>query len=450
MGARRMSAADAVWFRGENARNPMMISSILWFDRPLDVDRLRSVIEDRLLDRHPVFRQRIVPSHLPVRLPKWEDDPDFDLDHHLDVVELPAPGDHGELERRCGVQRSTPLDHDRPLWMGHVFQGYRGSGSALHLRIHHSIGDGLALMRLLLSLADEHTSGEVPIAEPTGMHLGHALFHGAEHVVAEAARLAVHPTRLLPTVRQAASAVAWAGRLLAPDLVPSSILIGRPNGVKVMAWDPDGFPLDAVKAAGSGAGATVNDVLLTLLTGALHGYLDERDALVDEAVVVVPVNLRPPDEPLPRMLGNRIGLLPIRLPVGLTDPDERLASLQQRIGELKDSPAPPVSRLLLMGTTLGTPAFERAIHRINQLRSSGVVTNVPGPAEPIHLAGARIVGTVGWGGMTGHLNLSVAFVSLNGRIFPGIVSDEGITPDPAAILEHVHSAWDAFRHRVAA
>lgn len=444
MTTRRLSPADAIWFRGENARNPMTISSILWFDRPMDVDRLRRIVEERLLDRHPVFRERIVPSLNPMWMPRWEEDRGFDLSRHIEVVDLPAPGDHAELERRCSVQRSTPLDRARPLWKAHVFQGYRGTASAMHVRIHHSLGDGLALMRLLLSLADEHGPDQMPLAEPAGMHLARDLVARAERAVAHASRLAFHPDEIARTARLGADVARWSGRLLTPDLVPDSILLGRPSGTKRMAWNPDGLPLDAVKEAAHAAGATVNDVLLAVLTGALHDYLTERDALVDEAVVYMPVNLRPPDEPLPRVLGNRIGLLPIRLPVGLPDPASRLAELRERIGVLKRSPAPPLSRSLMMLTTYGTPTTERAVHRLNQLRSTGVVTNVPGPAEPIHLAGARILGTVGWGGMTGHLNAGVSFVSLTGRIFYGLVTDEAVTPDPERILAHVQQSWEHF------
>lgn len=441
--ARRMSPADAVWYRGENARNPMMVSSVLWFDRPLDVAALRERVVERQLERHPVFRQRIVPSRNPLLMPRWVDDPDFDLDRHLEVVDLPAPGDHATLQAMCSQQRSRPLDRARPLWQAHVFQGYRGSGSALHVRVHHSVGDGLALMRLLLSLADESDDGTVPLADPPAMHLGTEFLHLAEQSVNGVGRLARHPTSAIGGVARGVDTARWAVRLLVPPLPAASMLIGRPDGTKVMAWDPEGLPLDAVKAAGREAGATVNDVLLTVLTGALHRYLAEHDGLVDEVLVMVPVNLRPADEPLPRELGNRIGLLPIMLPVGLSRPADRLQTLQARIAELKDSPAPVLSRLLLTGTSLLTPVGERAIHRLNQLRSTGVVTNVPGPVAPIHLAGARVDGVIGWGGMTGHLNLSVAFISLAGRVFPGVVTDQGITPDPERILAHLHEEWEA-------
>jgi diacylglycerol O-acyltransferase / wax synthase len=84
---------------------------------------------------------------------------------------------------------------------------------------------------------------------------------------------------------------------------------------------------------------------------------------------------------------------------------------------------------------------ERAIHRLNQWYSTGVITNVPGPRSPLHLAGARLVGTVGWGGMTGHLNLGAAFISLDGRVFSGLVTDEAITPDPDRLLAMIGDEW---------
>jgi diacylglycerol O-acyltransferase / wax synthase len=88
-------------------------------------------------------------------MPRWEDDPDFSIDHHLKVTTLPEPGDHALLQQRCSEERSHPLDPDRPLWLATLYQGYRGDGAALHVRIHHSLGDGLALMQLLLMLVDE-------------------------------------------------------------------------------------------------------------------------------------------------------------------------------------------------------------------------------------------------------------------------------------------------------
>jgi hypothetical protein len=216
-----------------------------------------------------------------------------------------------------------------------------------------------------------------------------------------------------------------------------------------MAWDPDGFPLDEVKATAKAADATINDLLMTVMTGGMHRYLVERDALVEDVAMMIPVNLRRPGAPLPRRLGNRIGLLPLRLPVGIADPIVRLRILQDRMNELKRSPAPVVSRGLIVATTLFTPVVERGIHRLNQLRSTGVLTNVPGPREAFHIGGAELLGTMGWGGMTAHLNLSAAFISLNGRVFPGLVTDAAITPDPEEILAHLAEEYRVVREAIA-
>jgi diacylglycerol O-acyltransferase len=445
---RMMSPADAVWYLGEDAANPMTISAVLWSDERPDRDALRRVVEERLLDRHPVFRQRVVPSRVPGVLPRWADVEDLDLDEHLRFVALPAPGDHATLEQVCSDERSTPLDRDRPLWSVTVYEGYRGAGAALHARLHHSIGDGLALMQLLLTLADEHRPDEVPLVDPPPWT--DELRHLGRRAVTAAAELALHPRGLAGTLRDTADAVAWGARLLAPALPEKHALLGHPEGRKRMVWDPDGFPLEDLRGAAHARGVTINDLLLNVLAGALRRELAEGGDVVDEVLMMVPVNLRRPGTPLPRHLGNRIGLLPILLPVGTEDPEARLRTIQQRMDGLKDSPAPVVSRALLLGTSLVTPAVERRIHRLNQLRSTGVVTNVPGPRTPLHVAGARIRGTVGWGGMTGHLNLGAAFVSLDGRVFPGLVTDAAITPEPRRILDHVRDEWASATGRPAA
>lgn len=438
MGA-MMAPADAVWFLGESAENPMTISAILWFDRSPDPAGLRAAIEERILERHPVFLQRAVPPRIPGTLPRWEDAPDFDLDAHVRTFSLPDPGDQATLQTVCSEERSTPLDRQRPLWAVSVHEGYRGDGCAIHARIHHSIGDGLALMQLLLTLADEYDETAVPVADPAPF--GREALRLGGQAASMAARFVRHPTQAVHAVRTTAQATAWGVRLLTPTYAERTGLLGRPKGTKVMAWDPDGLPLAALRETAHRRGVTINDLVLTAMSGGFHRYLAERDELVDDVLVMVPINLRRPGEALPRHLGNRIGLLPILLPVRSGDPDERLRILRARVEELKGSPAPAISRTLLLATSLLTPPLERGIHRFNQLWSTGVVTNVPGPRETLHVAGARLLGTIGWGGMTGHLNLGAGFVSLDGRVFSGFVTDEAITSDPGRLLEHVQQEW---------
>ena len=440
--ARRMSPGDAVWYLGENRVNPMTISSIMWFDRPLDVELLRARFQERLLDRYPIMRQRIVASRLPGLMPLWVDDPDFDLDEHISEDRLPAPGDQAALQDWCSEERTIPLDRTRPMWHVSVLQGYRGDGCAVHVRIHHSIGDGLAMMALLLTIVDEFDPLTVSVRDRSVAELVSNAFGTGTHVFAKGAHLALHPGEIRDIARDGAEMAEWAGRLLAPQMVQRTVLQGTPDGTKRMAWDPDGFDLAEVKRIARTNNATVNDVVMTVMSGALHRYLADRDALVEDIAMMIPVNLRRPGAPLPRNLGNRIGLLPLKLPVSTDDPRARLAILQRRMQELKDSPAPIVSRMLIVTTTMFTPVIERGIHRINQLRSTGVLTNVPGPQLPLHIGGSELLGTIGWGGMTANLNLSAAFVSVNGSIFPGLVTDAAITPDPEQVLAEVAAEWE--------
>lgn len=434
-----MSPADAVWLRGETRRNPMTISTVLWLDGPVDVDVLRERVEERVVARHPAFRQRIVAPRVPGGLPRWADT-EVDLDEHLSVIDLPPPGEHALLEARCSLERSTPLDPDRPRWHATIYQGYGGHGTAIHTRLHHSLGDGTSLLRLVLSLCDD----EGPVAEPDGGRRSPArraqdlLATLTERLDGEGA----DPSAVLGAGRELAAAARWTTRLVLPDRVQRNVFHGTPHGTKRMVWDPQGWPLDAVESAGATADVTVNDVLLTILTTGLHRYLVARDALVDELQIMMPISLRDPSEPLPPRFGNRIGLLPVLLPVGCVDPGEQLRRLHAQTTRLKRSPAPVISHALLTASALATPRGTRWLHRANQLRSTGVITNVPGPSGPWYLTGSRVLGTVGWGGLTGGLNLTGSFLTLDERVYVGFVTDTAVVAEPDQLLGAVRGAWN--------
>ncbi len=437
--SRRMSPGDAVWIRGDTPQNQVLISAVLWFDEPLGPSALERILVERLLERHPVFSQRIISLPVPGLMPRWVDDEDFDLADHLHIVDLPPPGDHELLQQLCSEERSTPLDPTKPLWSVTLYRGYRGDGSALHVRIHHSFGDGLALMQLLLSLVDEFDPATVPVIDPLPA-AAHARML-TQRTLRGVTGLARAPSHGVDLARELADVAGWSARLLRPVPAPPSLLQGLPSGHKRMVWSPDGLPVSALLDAAHEHGVKANDLLLTVMTGGLRRYLDERDAVVEDVLVMVPINLRPPGLALPRHLGNLIGLMPVLLPVGRDDPEERLVRIREQTAQLKSSRAPAVSRGLLIATTLLTPGIERAIHRLNQRFSTGVVTNVIGPDLRLHLAGARMVGAIGWGGATGNLNLSAGFISVGGRVFGGLVTDAAITPDPERVLSHVEAEW---------
>jgi len=158
--ARHLSSADAAWLHMDRPTNLMVINSVLLFDEPVDWERVKEVTERRLIDRYPKFRQRVVESRVPLRAPSWQDDPDFELEHHMHHLALPAPGDASALQELVGDLITMPLDRNRPLWHAYMVDGF-GDGCALIVRMHHCIADGIALARVMLSLTDAESDAGV-------------------------------------------------------------------------------------------------------------------------------------------------------------------------------------------------------------------------------------------------------------------------------------------------
>ena len=145
-----MSPVDHAWLRMDEPSNLMIINGVLVMDEPVSFDRLKALLRRRLLSIRR-FRQHII--HVKGD-PFWEEDPEFDLDHHLQRMEMPRPGDDNVLREIISSLMSEPLDIKRPLWSFYLLEGYKGQGCVLMGRLHHCIGDGMALLLVLLSLTD--------------------------------------------------------------------------------------------------------------------------------------------------------------------------------------------------------------------------------------------------------------------------------------------------------
>jgi diacylglycerol O-acyltransferase len=422
---------------------------VLWFEEPMDLERGREVVRERLVERFPRFRQRIVEPRGGVGLPYWADDPNFDLERHFHHIALPAPGDTAALQELVGDLISTPLDRSKPLWDIYVIDGY-GSGMAQVTRMHHSIADGIALARVLLSMTDERpdagisppaegrvTRGRLaPVARPlaAGAHLiGAALHEGIEvlsHPVSELGDL-------VGTTAEDSRALA---KLLLTPPEHDNVLRGELGVGQKVTWT-DRISLDQVKAIGHATGTTVNDVLVAAITGALRRYLIDRHSLVDELRAMVPFNLRPLDQPLPRELGNRFGLVYLQLPVGIRGRRQRLDEIHRRMNSIKRSPEGAVSYGILGVIGLTPPQIEQRLVDMFASKSTLVLTNVPGPRQPVYFAGTRVAGVIPWVPAGGSIGLGVSIFSYAGRVTVGIRVDAGVIPDPAAIVE-------AFEHEL--
>lgn len=403
----RMSGVDTAWYRMEAAGNPMMVTGLVRFTDRVDLGRLRRLVETGLVGRYPRFRQRVVGPVLPLGRPRWSDDPAFDLDRHLTERTL-GSGDLGGLLDQLA---STPLDRSRPLWSLTLVRG-GADGDALIARFSHCIADGVALARMVLSLAD----GEPELAasvqrrpRPRGV---------------TAARLVGQGLLTLP-------------RLVALPRAPRTVLRGRLSGAKRLAWSPP-VPLDEIKALGRATGATVNDVLLNTAAGALRRVLGEG---VGDLRAAIPVDLRDPAAPVG--LGNRFGLVVLALPVGVADAARRLALLKRRMDALKSSP-----EALVTFTTLGVlgvlPAVvERLVLRLLGSKATLVLTNVPGPSAPLAFAGSDVRELQYWVPQTDGVGVGVSILSYAGQVTLGVAADAVALPDPGRLVEAFRRELDA-------
>jgi WS/DGAT/MGAT family acyltransferase len=411
--------------------NLMVVNSVMWFDDVLDRGDLRKVLQERLVDRFPRFRQRAVEDHGVW----WEDAVDFDLEAHLHDVELPAPAGRAELEDFVSRTVSAPLDHSRPLWDLYVVTPFQGAGSALFFRMHHAIADGIALARVLLSLTDDVESASVEIDEPTEEH-GSRLLGADDGLWHEAIGLATHPLRSIGLAQAAVADTTALAKLLLIPPDRHTALRGRTGHEKAVVWS-DPIPLGRVKDFGHEAGATVNDVLLAAVAGAVRSHLVRRRSPVHDIRAIVPFNLRPLDKPLPAELGNKFGLVYLSLPVTAADRHDRLREMSRRMTAIKHSAEGLVAYGILELIGLAPAAVENLAIDIFASKGTGVMTNVPGPRRTVTLAGVPLRGTIGWVPTSGELGLGVAIFSYAGDVTIGLCVDRGLVPDVRQLLDDI-------------
>jgi diacylglycerol O-acyltransferase / wax synthase len=451
----RMSRVDTAWLRMDSDRNLMMIVAV-WLLRPaLGYAALCERLQSKLLG-YARFRQRVEQETL---LTHWVDDDDFDIRRH--VVRERLARRRGQTERaalqaRLSELAATPLDHARALWQAHLIEHYE-DGSALIVRIHHCIADGIALNAVLLSVADGGTelhplmhrdaagadngrNGDWlvdavvrPLTELTVKTVG---MYGDG--VVRALQLLAHPQQPLAGsaelgragVRVLRDAAALA---LLPDDSPT-LLKGTLSGRKAVAWcEP--VPLDQVKAVGKALGCSVNDVLLSCVAGAIGHYLHGRgdDPTGKEIRAMVPVNLRPLQEAW--QLGNRFGLAPLVLPIGINNPVERLYAVRERMHALKGSYQPLLAYALLAVSGALTKPLQAALSNVFLRKTTAVMTNVPGPTAPIKFCGSTLRQHISWVPTSGDVGVGVSIVSYAGGVQFGLISDSRRCPDPQAIID---------------
>jgi len=405
-----LSHVDAAWLRMDSPVNAMVITSALLFEGAVPFAAIEALIAERLLP-HLRFRQRVVDLGLPLLAPCWELDPAFDLRAHLHHVRVPAPADKAAFADLLSDLMSLRLDHDHPLWQAYIVDDAPG-GTALVVRLHHCIGDGVALVRLLLSLCD----GSHPVLPHEVGLRPPPKTHGAVELA-----------------KRAASQAATLGRLLLLPADAATPLKGPLGTRKLVAWS-EPMPLEGVKAAAQRFGATVNDVLSAALTGALREYLVRRDCMHDGLQVrsMVPVFLR--DEET-EGLGNHFGLVFLDYPVGLADGAARVREIKRSMDALKCADDATVAFGVLDAIGIASAELEHIALEIFTRKATLLTTNVPGPPEPVTLAGSKVHELLVWAPVSGYIGLGVTLISYAGHVRMGVNADARLVESPSEIVE---------------
>jgi diacylglycerol O-acyltransferase / wax synthase len=455
----RMGKVDTAWLRMDSPANLMMIVGV-WVLKPgVSHAAVCARIQERLL-QYPRFTQRVVQD---AGGATWVADRQFDIHQHVVVETLahtPRGREQEALQDRVAELATTPLNPKRPLWQFHLVPHYQG-GSALILRVHHCIADGIALIAVTQSLVDggaspPKRSARAPQREglegaqdwiensllgPFTKLAVRALGVAGEGAVKSFGMLGDPQKGLEQGVaasadlaRQAVQVAGDAAALvLMADDSPTR-LKGTPGPHKKVAWCPP-IPLAEVRAVGKALNCSINDVLMSCVAGAISQYLQAKgdDVAGKEIRAMVPVNLRPIEQAYE--LGNQFGLAPVVLPIGIDNPVERVYEVRRRMGLLKGSTQPLLAfGLLALAGLLVKPAQDAMLSLFSK-KTTAVMTNVPGPREKLKFCGATLEETLVWVPQSGTVGLGVSILSYGGGVQFGVISDAGLCPDPQAIID---------------
>ena len=456
MAGKKLSFVDHAWWRMDDPSNRMIITGLMTFSQPLDYERLKAVVSYHLL-RFDRFRQRVKASRLPLTLPDWDFDPEFNLENHIQRVSLPEPAGQAQLLEFVSNQMSAGLDPQRPLWKFFLIEKYNGGGSALVGRLHHAIADGIALVQVILSMTDSDPQVSLPDAEPPASlerrrawmddQLQRARVRMQRSIdnsqmwLNEGARMLTEPGVARQYLRQGRKLATATAKLALRWPDPRTVFKGPLSPEKRAALARP-IPLEDVKRLGGLLGGTVNDVLLTAVAGGLRRYFQYRgDRVVEWRDIrgVIPVNLRPIE--LGTELGNQFGLVFLSMPVSEADPLQRLALLRRNMNELKASAEPVAAFGLLNVIGAVPPLLEDIAISIFDSKGTAVMTNVPGPRQQLYLAGAPIEQVMAWVPQTGRVSLGVSIISYNGQVLVGFATDAGLAPDPERIVAGFEEEW---------
>jgi diacylglycerol O-acyltransferase len=447
----QLSHLDVVFLAAESPSTPMHTAGVVIFDGPLPFQKVYEVIESRL-HLVPRFSQRIVEVPFGLAHPYWADDPEFDLAFHVRHSALPAPGSDEELCAFAARLVSRPLDRSKPLWELYVIDGLEGDRSAMLIKTHHAMVDGVSSMDLATALFDFGPEPSQP-PPPKELRKPEPLPNRAQllqKVMTQQARGLLDLGGLLGAAaaapRRVAERVAGGVGLVASSA--TSLL--RPAGPSPLNTGPGlhrrfaivRSTLQTIKDIKNAAGTTVNDVVLTVCADSLGKLFRARDEPTEgrSLRVMVPVSVRSEDHRM--QLGNEITAVFCDLPIGKMRPLDRLRIVHNQIKDVKDSRQALAADLLVNLTRWSPPTLHALSARLATRGRwmNTIISNVPGPQIPLYSCGVKMLEPYAVIPLAPGQSLAFGVTSYNGEIFFGLNADRDSHPDLAQLARYVEES----------
>ncbi len=428
-----MALTDATFMLPERRESPIHVGGLQVFELPVDAgpDYVTDLYERALsvTDVAPVFRKRATRGPLTLGAWAWTEDREIDLEHHVRHSALPRPGRVRELLALVSRLHGTLLDRERPLWEVHLIEGLEGNRFAVYSKLHHSLMDGVSATRLM-----ERTLSTTPDG-PTGM-----LWQRQES----------EPREPRPSALRSAPKALWGLGTDAVTLGPRLARLAASSMGEVSAPLPMQAPksrfntsitgsrrfaaqswsLPRVKAVGKAAGCTLNDVVLAMCSSALRDYLlDLHDLPAEPLVAMTPVSLRAAGD---TSGGNNISAILANLATDLEDPADRLAaihtSMEQGKAGLRD--LSPLQRVVVAGVVMSPLLLNSLVgmHKVARPPFNLIISNVPGPRDPLWWNGARLQGHYPLSIPLEGQALNITLVSYDGQLHVGITGCRRTVP----------------------
>lgn len=440
----RLSPLDAMFLHQDSPTVPRQVASLAILkpgDHPLTYDRLIHVINERI-DLVPRYRQ--VPRSVPGAFgtPVWLDDENFDISLHVRRSALPRPGSTDALHELVGRLIARRLDLDRPLWELYLIEGLDGGRVALLFKAHQALVDGSETVDLAQVLLEE-TAHErdipyeewIPRSEPNAVEL----------LADSIGRNVRHPGEALRITELNLGRLARRLPIIGADAQgPHSVLsteLSRHRRFASLAVD-----LDAFRRIREEHGGTVNDVILACIAGGIRGWMLTRAEPVTAKTsfrAMVPMSVVAEDG-LPTSLGSKVRGHLLSLPVGESNPVVRLHQVSYALKDHRETGSAVAANKLASLPGFATSTFHAVGARVADAEAGRghqiVITNVPGPQDPLYLAGEAVAEVYPCIPLSGKRAVAIGVTSYHGKVFFGIVADREAVPDVDILAQCIDDA----------